>query len=73
MRRTRDKGNDTIEPEVTERSGTGRKSRVSDSTAELPLHLPGGQNFDRPRSSVFIGTIRVFFCTVEGVEVVRIE
>ena len=30
---------------------------VSGSARKRPLHLPGGQNFDRPRSNVFVDFI----------------
>ena len=59
--------------EVADWSGTEQKSRVSGSTVGLPLHLLGGQNFDRPQSSVFIGTKVVFICTVKGIKIFGIQ
>ena len=58
---------------ITKWSGSGRKSRDSDSTDMLPLHLLGGQNFDRPWSSVFIGANVVFVCAVKGIKIVGIK
>jgi hypothetical protein len=51
----------------------GGPDRFSCTRAQQPLHLPGGQNLDRPRSSVFIGSIQVFVFVVEGGKVVGIK